>query len=338
MNNPVWEWLIRAKVNAYAATQRFNGPNPIDAGPTWCFDRFGQSATKLSDGRTVLVGGEHEDHYDPDFCIHNDVVIETPDGSLEIFGYPREIFPPTDFHSATLVSDEIFIIGSLGYPQDRRPGFTPVYKLNVRDLSISPVPTSGTPPGWIHRHEAALRDRSIILSQGKLDTGDKEVGLVENIDDWALNLDSLVWTRLTERRWEQWEFRRADGNPINLWQIRSNQLTRGLGLSELIDDEVLKLVPEARELLREQRSTPDVDLSDLYQPTVPHEALPGDEDEFGVFRIRVQGVTVRYVEELYTVRLVCEGELPSDVTAALVSDLERKLSIAESVAYRARRI
>src|SRR5256885_12843446 len=95
MNNPIWEWLIRSGFDAYSATERFNGPSALGAGPGWCFNRFGQSSTQLSDGRTVLIAGEHEDHYDPDFYIYNDVVILHPDRRMDIFGYPRKAFRPT---------------------------------------------------------------------------------------------------------------------------------------------------------------------------------------------------------------------------------------------------
>src|SRR5512132_4441480 len=67
MNNPVWEWLVRSRVTAYTAAQRFNEPSALEAGPGWCFNRNGRSETILPDGRQVLIGGEHEDAYDPDF-------------------------------------------------------------------------------------------------------------------------------------------------------------------------------------------------------------------------------------------------------------------------------
>src|SRR5258708_2223735 len=85
MNNPVWEWLIRSRLSAYQAGQRFKGPSPMRAGPGWCFDRFGQSSTNLPDGRTILIAGEHEDYYDPDFYIYNDVVVLHPSGRIDIF-------------------------------------------------------------------------------------------------------------------------------------------------------------------------------------------------------------------------------------------------------------
>ena len=76
--------------------------------------RFGQSLTLLPDGLAVQIGGEHEDYYDPDFCIYNDVFVHERDGSITIYGYPESAFPPTDFRTATLVGDSIYVIGSLG--------------------------------------------------------------------------------------------------------------------------------------------------------------------------------------------------------------------------------
>ena len=35
------------------------------------FFRLGGTRTELSDGRVIWIGGEHEDGYDPDFCIYN---------------------------------------------------------------------------------------------------------------------------------------------------------------------------------------------------------------------------------------------------------------------------
>ena len=54
-----------------------------DDGPIWTFDRMGRTETELPDGRVVCVGGEHEDFYDPDFCIYNDVVIYHGDGTFD---------------------------------------------------------------------------------------------------------------------------------------------------------------------------------------------------------------------------------------------------------------
>jgi hypothetical protein len=143
MTNPVWKWFVETKLNAFQANEHYEGPNSFDAGPCWTFDRFGQSSTKVADGRTIFVAGEHEDHYDPDFYIYNDVVVVEPNGAIEIYGYKSEVFPPTDFHSATQVGDQIIIIGSLGYRQQRKPNFTPVYSLHIPTLQITELKTSG---------------------------------------------------------------------------------------------------------------------------------------------------------------------------------------------------
>ena len=97
----------------------------------WCARRFGQSLTLLPDGRAIQIGGEHEDFYDSDFCIYNDEFVHHPDDRIDIFCYPEEVFPPTDFHTATLIGDSIYIIGGLGYQGQRQFGETPVYRLDT---------------------------------------------------------------------------------------------------------------------------------------------------------------------------------------------------------------
>ncbi len=49
----------------------------------------------------ICIAGEHEDHYDPDFCIYNDVVVLDLDGSVAIYGYPEEIFDDFLYDPAT---------------------------------------------------------------------------------------------------------------------------------------------------------------------------------------------------------------------------------------------
>jgi len=69
--------MIAKGDEAYGANKML-GLNPFNDGPTWCFDRFGRSTTWLPNGRVVLIAGEHEDSYDPDFCIYNYVVLVQP--------------------------------------------------------------------------------------------------------------------------------------------------------------------------------------------------------------------------------------------------------------------
>ena len=104
--------------------------------------------------------------------------------------YPTSIFPPTDFHTATLVGDSIWIIGGLGYAGERKIGKTPVHRLNLNDFSIHRVDTSGELPGWINRHQATLTKDGISISGGKT-----EPGYQDNTASFILNLDTFVWEK-----------------------------------------------------------------------------------------------------------------------------------------------
>lgn len=77
--------------------------------------------------------------------------------------YPREVFTPTYFHSATLVGDWIYIIGGLRYPDDRVQTRCPVYRMHIPNLQIEKLETTGDDPGRIFRHEAGRVIGSQIL-------------------------------------------------------------------------------------------------------------------------------------------------------------------------------
>lgn len=91
--------------------------------PDWCNYRELATYTNLADGTLVQIGGEHEDKYDPDFIVYNDVIIVRPDldgnakrssGGFEIYGYPEDKFPNTDRHTATYIPslNAILIVGN----------------------------------------------------------------------------------------------------------------------------------------------------------------------------------------------------------------------------------
>jgi hypothetical protein len=197
MNEPFWIGMIRSGLDAYGAEQQFGGPRMCPRKPIWSARRFGQSLTFLPDGRVVLIAGEHEDFYDPDFCIYNDVFVRAADGSIAIYGYPEDVFPPTDFHTATLAGDAIYLIGSLGYQGTRRHGETPVYRLDVRTFRIDRLETSGDAPGWIHQHRADLMaPREIRVRHGSavLLRDGKEIH-EPNVRTFVLDIDRMVWRR-----------------------------------------------------------------------------------------------------------------------------------------------
>lgn len=82
MNKPFWVFQVGPDgVPAWRARTTFgNAEDPLadSEDPVWCFTRFGATRTRLPDGRIVCIGGEHEDVYDPDFCIYNGKSFHTP--------------------------------------------------------------------------------------------------------------------------------------------------------------------------------------------------------------------------------------------------------------------
>jgi hypothetical protein len=195
MDEPFWHAMIRSGITGHDAEAFFGRRSSMTDPPVWCAQRFGQSITFLPDGRIVQIAGEHEDSYDPDFCIYNDVFVHEPGAAVRIYGYPESVFPPTDFHTATLVGDLIYIIGSLGYYGARRFGQTPVYRLDTQTWRIEPLKVDGAGPGWLHEHRAVLSSPDEITVSGGLVSGledDREIRQT-NAGRFVLDLRRLAW-------------------------------------------------------------------------------------------------------------------------------------------------
>lgn len=117
--------------------------------PYYTTNRHGMSYTDMS-GVSYFIGGEHEDYYDPAFCIYNDV-IKVENDKITIYGYPREDFPPTDFHSAEYHDNKIWIFGSIGYPEHRKE-FIQVLVLDLETMKMENV-HNNSGPLWTHFKE-----------------------------------------------------------------------------------------------------------------------------------------------------------------------------------------
>ncbi len=189
-----WLEMLRTGLSGYRGHEEYGGkPRRFDAPAIWSFARFGMSTTELPDGGWVQIAGEHEDWYDPDFCIYNDVVVLDGRGKAQFYIYPADVFPPTDFHSATLVDGAIILIGSLGYPESRQPGQTQVLRLHLTDFSIDRIEATGPQPGWISSHRARLDDDRIVVWGGKVWDGSD---LVAMDGAYALSIATGVWEKL----------------------------------------------------------------------------------------------------------------------------------------------
>jgi hypothetical protein len=194
MHFAFWELMVRNGEIAYWAKRELG----VKQYPTWCFNRFGMTKTQVKGGATVYIAGEHEDFYDDDFYIYNDVIVRRGD-SIEIYGYPKQVFEPTDFHTATVVGQYIYIIGRLGYMGERQPGFTPVYRLDCQTFQIETVDTTGDYPGWLFKHKARLSDnKNVITIHGgeliELNLKGEQY-ITANNHTYDLNLISLNWKR-----------------------------------------------------------------------------------------------------------------------------------------------
>jgi hypothetical protein len=311
-----WEWMIRGGESApddessvlgqlglkmregklksgygpYRARDLFKVPLDREDGPIWTFDRMGATRTELPNGRVVCIGGEHEDYYDPDFCIYNDVVVLGPADEIEIYGYPKEVFPPTDFHTANLVGDRIIIIGCLGYPDDRHPGHTPVYALDLPGYRISEVETSGEKPGWVFKHEAECDPQGVITLRGGevIEERDGKQRYRRNLEEYALDIRSRIWHRLTNRNWRQFSIRQAD---------------RGLF--------VLEQHPEREALLPR---------------SIEHDVEPCDD--WNRIRFVVQGVPVSVVIEVSEIEMTIEGALPDEIAGRIAEEVRASAEAA----------
>jgi hypothetical protein len=303
-DNPFWMAMVRSGASGWQASEKFSDSNAYERPPVWSYQRFGRSTTVLDDGRIIEIAGEHEDHYDPDFCIYNDVTEFRPDGSIRIFGYPENVFRPTDFHTATLMDGSILIIGCLGYPQSRQFGRTPVYRLNITNFEIQEVEARGDQPGWIHRHKTRLDGQNrIVVSGGHIEKS-LETPFQENIDEWALDLTTWVWTRSTNRGWPQWTFARADRKQNYLREMRSALWTRSMNWNEEFQTEMQRL----SESLGHE---PDLEaVESIYHIEGLTACGPMKIAVDKVPWVYVDGVAIRITEDHWRVHVMVEGILP----------------------------
>lgn len=353
--NAFWHWAILSKEDAYSLHESFSEPrrrlkevfhwlgrlgrgvNRDDSNHNksrWCFDRLGQATVETPDGGRLLIAGEHEDHYDPDFFIYNDVVRIAADGQLTILGYSEDAFPPTDFHSATLIGDKVYLIGSLGYPHLRQRGETQVLALSTTDWSVSRVKTSGQNPGWIFGHSAVLcaDSKSIRVAGGKVDNGYH----TDNFDEFELCLKTASWTKTKVSNYQRWVLEREDDNLNSLWEIRNAKSNTELGFdtqshldelySELSEDVRSEIAPG--KFTAEQYRRVDQLYNSPFDDSCPVEC------EYNAFELNVKGIMVRFTEETYEVVVVVKGELPAADLTTLLETVQHRLSELEGAAYR----
>lgn len=336
LTNPYWQWVIQHQLNPYdildvipninpalAEKRNFGEYSPTDTlPPLWSFQRMGQSCTLLPDGRAVLIGGEFDDFYDPNFCIFNDVVVKHPDGKIEIFGYPSHIFPPTDFHTATLIGDEIFIIGSMGYFDQRCYEQTPIFKLNIHTFKIERV-ESRNHIGWINEHTATAKDGQIIIQNGRVFDNDHSP-MRENINTWAFNPKTLIFKNISQLKWQGFWVHRKDLDYLVIDDLKSfitnQQIFPDKDNSEMLAHLTEKIGKQPDFALLEQ----------LFCPPLAHEVATDDNDIFNTVTIWIDDIKVRYVIDYQYIQVYVEGLLSDEKLELLQVNLCHKLSKLEN--------
>ena len=236
------------------------------------------------------MGGEHEDYYDPDFYIYNDVVIFAPADLIEIYGYPKEVFPPTDFHTACLLGSQLIIIGGLGYPADRRPGYTPVYALDLAGHRIVKMESSGENPGWIFEHDAEVDAQGTVIIQGGqvVEERNGNQRFRRNFDQYALNSQTWTWRRLTNKKWRQFSIHQEDGDLFVLQNHPEHEM--------------------------------------LFPGSIEHTAQPCEDSDR--IRFLVCGVPISVIVGVSDIEIIVEGELPGDLAGRVAEEVRANAEAA----------
>jgi len=154
--------------------------------PYWNVNRLGMSCTVIGD-KTIFIGGEHEDYYDPNFYVYNDVIVVT-DETVRVYGYSYHVFPPTDFHCAIAIDDHIWILGNVGY-YSREREVIQVCRLHVPTMKMELLDASGDAPPWINFHES--QGHSCTLQED----GVSILLVTCNKEAWVLDTRNCIWTK-----------------------------------------------------------------------------------------------------------------------------------------------
>jgi hypothetical protein len=81
------------------------------------------------------------------------------------------------------------------YQGARLFGTTPCYRLSCKTWSMEEVHTTGEKLGWIYRHKCRFRDKSLVVSGGKICSfKDGKEEHDDNAAAFKLDLLTMSWT------------------------------------------------------------------------------------------------------------------------------------------------
>jgi hypothetical protein len=155
--------------------------------------------------------------------------------------------------------------------------------LDLTDYHMTELASSGHMPGWISKHTARLEGNDTIVIAGGQAVLNRDAQEVyrPNIEEYALDLRSGSWQRLTHRNWRQFAVRmeRPGMFDINHWPSPKKLLPEGIDHSVVACDSLLGL------------------------------------------RIMVRGVAVAVSVGVSEIKILVEGELPRDLVGRIVESI-----------------
>ncbi len=205
--------------------------------------------------------------------------------------------------------------------------------LDIESYAFTSHQTGGDPPPWLYKHRAELSESGdAITVSGGIEDRARAKTEVENLDTWELCLETFTWRRTKHLPWRRWELARADGTKNCLSEIRQALWSRGVGW----DDEYQK---DMARLIKQLGNAPDIDAVEVvYRPSVPHDYMGEDEENYNTYRIVVNDVTVRFVESYFAVQMTIKGSIPDATAETILKDVCRNLSQLEGADYAAEEI
>jgi len=110
----------------------------------------------------------------------------------------------------------------------------------------------------------------------------------------------------------------------HLWDIRQALFSLEANWIKSYDEKLA-------ELSLELGYSVDVNLiRKLYLPDVPHRVLPEIEGEYNIFRTSINGITIRFVEEMDVIQAIVEGALPDELIERIKKSTLEKISALEN--------
>lgn len=172
VSNPVWTYQVLTGLSGYDYNSLYldDIDNYCICDPNFSFERFGRSMDELMDGSTILIGGNHEDYYDPDFHVYNDVTIVTEtDGvkDVTIYMYHWDVLPPLEYHQ-TIVDEE------KGYI-DIKCENESIYRLFLEDYHVECIKDPPKTEGHVTYYWGPVVDPQVLKDQQVLIEFDRKM-------------------------------------------------------------------------------------------------------------------------------------------------------------------